>query len=150
MAFALRSGSRLCYHSNQHKNKPGHENIAKVVLSVRVLFFVCGEGDSNPYAFRYQLLRLACLPIPPLPRLLELWQKPALIGSVYKRSEDLLQKVLKPGALRVVEDLVGGAFLYHFTAVHEDYALAYFTGKTHFMGDYDHGHAGFGKLCHYL
>ena len=31
------------------------------------LFRVCGRGDSNPHAFRHQILSLGCLPIPTLP-----------------------------------------------------------------------------------
>src|SRR5258706_2626113 len=38
--------------------------------SVRCLLFAvwCERGDSNPHTFRYQILSLARLPIPPLSR----------------------------------------------------------------------------------
>ena len=59
------------------------------------------------------------------------------------RLQNLAQKILQTGILRMVEHLVGGAGFQDAAVVHKQNAVGHLAGKTHFVGDDDGGHAAF-------
>ena len=50
----------------------------------------------------------------------------------------------------MAKQLVRRAFLYDFTAIHEQDPISHFPGEAHLMGDDDHRHPAIGKLLHYF
>ena len=50
----------------------------------------------------------------------------------------------------MVEDLIRAALLNDLSIFHENNTVAHFTGKSHLMGNADHGHTGFGQILHDL
>ena len=62
--------------------------------------------------------------------------------------QNLPQKRLRFRVLRVVEELVRRGFFKYLTFRHKDHAICYAAGKTHFVGNAEHGHAVFGKADH--
>jgi hypothetical protein len=59
----------------------------------------CERGDSNPHAFRHQILSLARLPIPPLSRAKS--RRPSFCDSTSGHFRQVASPVCKPGARAV-------------------------------------------------
>ena len=57
------------------------------------------------------------------------------------------QELLCALLLRVLNELLGGAFFHHHAAVHEQDAVGHIAGKVHLVGDDDHGGLAVGKVA---
>src|SRR5215813_308215 len=72
--------------------------------------------------------------------------------STYPRrplpSVDMLQELTQPRILGIAEQRFGIAIDRDSSVFHEDEPCAHLSGKCHFMGDDDHGHAFFGERLH--
>ncbi len=54
------------------------------------------------------------------------------------------------GMTGLTEDLLGRALLDQFALIEHHHTVGHLAGKTHFVGDHDHGHAFFGQFLHHL
>ena len=64
--------------------------------------------------------------------------------------QNLAQETLGPFVVWGSEELFWGGFLHDVSFIEEDDRVSHFPGKTHFMGDYQHGHAALGQFFHYI
>src|SRR3954452_8184572 len=62
--------------------------------------------------------------------------------------EDLAKDLLGASVLRIAEESVGHTFFDDLPFSHEDDTVGNLAGKTHFMGDANHGHAVVGEANH--
>jgi hypothetical protein len=55
--------------------------------------------------------------------------------------QNLTKELTRSRVPWVPKEIDGRSFLDDRSLGHEDHAISYLTGKTHFMGDHDHRHA---------
>ena len=64
--------------------------------------------------------------------------------------QNLAQEQFRPLAFGAFEEFPGGILLDDLALIHENYPVSHLPGKSHFVGDAQHGHAALGQINHDL
>ena len=59
--------------------------------------------------------------------------------------QNLAQEQFRPLAFGAFEEFLGGVLLDDLALIHENYPVSHLLGKSHFVGDAQHGHAALGQ-----